>query len=521
MAWLIIRGEPDQSRQVRLEADRLSIGRASDCDLRLADASVSRHHAELVRSGREYTLRDLGATNAVYVNHARVKEQTLRSGDQIQLGRFVVTFEEREPRHPDDDRAASDVHRLDVQHSLQEATSWGSGHGAGELDRQVERFALLYRVGRSVLSAASLDEVNEVALSLLFDCVKAERGALLLRDPANGEMTSRLLRRRDRGTLSLAEFAVPRSIVNEVISSKVALLTSDATNDPRFDAGASVLAASIRSALCVPLWEGDDILGVVYLDSRIENYAFTRDDLILINAIANLIAIRLKQERLNAMLSEERVVRSNLERYHSPDVVDAILAGARKEIEPELGLEEREVTILFADVKGFTLLAERTPPAEVAAFLNEYYDLATRAIFEHGGTVNEYVGDSVMGIFGAPLAHPDHATRAVRTGLDLLRQLAERRSSSPALALGCEVRVGINTGDVVVGSVGSPRRLKYAVVGDPVNVAARLEKLGEPDTIVLGESTYQQLDLDVPCRDLGPTTLRGRQKPIRVYEIRP
>lgn len=379
-----------------------------------------------------------------------------------------------------------------------------------------ERFEVLYRVGRTVLDAGSADELNDLALSLVFDCLKAERGALLLRDDS-GELRPRVLRHRDHTELSEDELHIPRSIVEEAIGGPVGILTTDALHDPRFWSKTSVQDQQVRSALCAPLWDGEHVLGAIYLDSRLESYAFTRDDLLLLSSIANLVAIRLKQETLHAELSEERVVRSNLERYHSPDVADAILAGARDGGRSELGLEEREVTILFADLSAFTTLAEHVAPAVVAELLSDYYELATRIVFEHGGSVNEYVGDSVMAVFGAPIAHPDHASRAVRTAIDLQRQLRERRAGPKGPTKEIEVRVAINTGRVVVGTVGPTHRLKYAVIGDPVNVAARLEQLAEPNSISLGEETFRQLDGSLACTDLGATQLRGREQPIRIY----
>lgn len=404
--------------------------------------------------------------------------------------------------------------RITVQEAVEAESTGGESLGP-----DAERSELLYQVSRKVLSAGSAEELQELALTLVFECLKAERGALLLRNDA-GELEARMLRDRKSGEITEQDLKVPRSIVEEAVADQVGILTTDAVSDARFSARSSIQQGQIRSALCAPLWDGERVLGVLYLDSRIRTYAFTRADLLLLSAIANLVAIGLRQEALHAELTEERVLRSNLQRYHSPEVVDEILTRVRGPGRSTLGLEEREVTVLFADLKGFTSLAETIDPAIVANFLNEYYELATSIVFEHGGTVNEYIGDSVMAIFGAPVSHANHARRAVETSVALLRRIREPQGSRPQLS-GVEVRIALNSGRVVVGSVGSRERLKYAVIGDAVNVAARLERMGEPNTITLGEETYKRLDGSTACEDLGPMHLRGREKPLRVYRLRP
>ncbi|HXI02307.1 MAG TPA: adenylate/guanylate cyclase domain-containing protein, partial [Candidatus Saccharimonadales bacterium] len=504
MAELTIRSPGRALKVVRVDGDVFRIGRASDNDLQIDDLQTEPHHAELVREGATYAVRDLNAFSETYVNQELCRERTLEPGDEIRIGDVALLYHDR-----DGELAPSFLaeQRVPVEETFEPP---------GEHDRE-GRFALLYRVGKAVLSASTLDDLNDLALSLVFDCVNAERGALLLRDPDTHELQSKLLRNREGRRLGPDEMHVPRSIVREVLSGHVGLLTSDALHDPRFEMRASVRISQIRSALCAPLWEDGDILGVIYLDSRLRSYAFTVDDLTLLNAIGNLIAIRFNQDALHRKLAEERVARSHLGRYHSPDVVEEILNRTRENESADLGLEERDVSILFADVQDFTALAETLPASAVADFLNEYYTVATRVIFDHGGTVNEFIGDSVMAIFGAPVPHADHAERAVRAGIELLRQMLPEAASERAQI---HLRVAVNSGRVVAGSVGPPNRLKYAVVGDTVNVAARIEGLGEPDSITLGENTVRCLGAAFACEDLGPTVVKGHERPIRLYRIR-
>ena len=157
--------------------------------------------------------------------------------------------------------------------------------------------------------------------------------------------------------------------------------------------------------------------------------------------------------------------------------------------------------------------------AVVAEFLNEYYAMTTRIVFAHGGSVNEYLGDSVMAVFGDPVIHEDHADRAVSAGLEMLAEMNARQEGLMA-EFDSQARVAINTGRAVVGNVGSESRLKYAVVGDPVNVAARLERIGEVNAVTVGEETYRQLSDRDGWEDLGEIKLRGREKPVRTYTKR-
>jgi adenylate cyclase len=212
-----------------------------------------------------------------------------------------------------------------------------------------------------------------------------------------------------------------------------------------------------------------------------------------------------------------RRLRQAFGRYVSPEVLARVLADA-----PSLGGERRRVTMLCSDLRGFTALAEDRPAEAVAAQLSEYFDAMTRAILAHGGMVNDFVGDAIMATFGAPVADSDHAGHAVQSAVAMERALAElnRRweaAGVPALRMG----VAVHTGEVFVGNVGGPVHLKYAVVGDPVNVAARLEGLNKDlgTTILVSEETRALLGERVTVRDRGTIAVRGRTQPLRVYEV--
>jgi adenylate cyclase len=184
--------------------------------------------------------------------------------------------------------------------------------------------------------------------------------------------------------------------------------------------------------------------------------------------------------------------------------------------------ERRTVSVLFSDLRGFTTLAEGLPAETVAAHLNEYFDAMTGAILAHRGMINDFVGDAIMATFGAPVADPEHALHAVRSAVAMERRLHElnrrwKAEGRPVLRMG----VAVHTGEVFAGNVGGSARLKYAVVGDPVNVAARLEGLNKKfgTILLITEATRMALGDHVEVKDRGAVRLRGRSVPLRVHEV--
>jgi adenylate cyclase len=185
----------------------------------------------------------------------------------------------------------------------------------------------------------------------------------------------------------------------------------------------------------------------------------------------------------------------------------------------DVGLEvaEREVTVAFIDVVESTRMAEAHNPAEVASLLNEFFQMATNAIFQHDGHVNNFIGDEVMAIFNAPLDMKDHAVQAVKTCAAFLGELKKFNDTHPEKQF--KVRCAINTGPVVAGNVGAAAHIKYTVLGDTVNVAARLSKTPQVNSIVVGERTYNKVKDSFKTRDLGEMALKGKEKPQHAYEI--
>jgi class 3 adenylate cyclase len=182
--------------------------------------------------------------------------------------------------------------------------------------------------------------------------------------------------------------------------------------------------------------------------------------------------------------------------------------------------ERKQVTVLFVDVVGFTSLAERLDPERLHGVMSEAFELMLAEVHRYEGTVNQFLGDGIMALFGAPIAHEDHAARAVHAALGIRRALeAHEEGLRRREGLGFAVRQGLNTGLVVVGAIGTDLRMDYTAVGDTTNVAARLQQAADPGRIVIAESTHRLVEGYFFTRPLGELALKGKEEPVRAWEV--
>jgi adenylate cyclase len=226
-----------------------------------------------------------------------------------------------------------------------------------------------------------------------------------------------------------------------------------------------------------------------------------------------------ERARLNQKIVAEEKKRERLGRFLSPQVTSRILATSESQ-GAALGVPEvREVSVLFADIVGFTSMSEKMSPAAVSLLLNEYLSRMTDIIFKYEGTLDKYIGDAIMAVFGAPLDMPDHAARSIKAALEMRDRLDEfnaERKEGPLL----KIRIGINSGKAVAGEIGSINKKEYTVLGDTVNTASRLESgVARPMTVVIGENTYHAVKDQFECRSLGNATLKGKEKEVAVFEV--
>ena len=550
----------DQGRISRypIEKEEVTIGRSEKNDVVLSDSSVSRYHAKISRTKKGYILTDMGSFNGTRVNGKLIQSTRLRHEDQIRIGLIRINFMEIEKPvtspvdsvvlAPDRDletgrpkivkSSPEDSCLADSQDLLISAEPEKDRKDSGlfmppkkpgqqtriqealaSLERMNKVLFILYEISRQLQSIQDFNELLIKIMDLIFQVIDADYGFVVLTgDKGKDDLAPVVVKYKDDKVKAKGELKASRTIINRVVRDKVALLTTNAMDDSRLDHAQSVVMQQIRSAMCVPLWKKDKIIGVIQLDSIRPDNQFTEDDLELLKAIGCQMAMVIEQASLNEQIREEERLRNRLERFHSPQVVKVILRGGKRAKEDIMEPKELIATIIFADIIGFTRMSEKMPPREVNLMLNQFFSHMTDIIFKHDGTLDKYIGDCLMAVFGAPMEKKGDVERAIQAAKEMKQELTKMMANIEDDRR-FAIRIGINTGRVVAGNIGSPNRMEYTVIGDPVNIASRLESIARANQILIGEETYKLVRGKFRTKKVGPKKVKGKAKEVMVYEV--
>jgi class 3 adenylate cyclase/CheY-like chemotaxis protein len=403
------------------------------------------------------------------------------------------------------------------------------------LHRRFREIAGMVEVAKAIISVLDLDTLLTGIMELSKDVVAAEASSLLVMEPDRRRLRFHVATGRAGLAMEGGTIEVGQGIAGHVAETGEPLLIEDAYADPRFDPSFDKKTGfQTRSLLTVPLKTRDGVIGLVQVINKRDQARFDRHDLDLFQSFASMASISLHNaglfeqikrmaEDLRTALEKERwlaIEKEKLGAYIPRHVVDEITRNREQKL--ALGGKTIRATILFSDIEGFTRLSERLEPQRVVSFLNEYMTAMVKVIEEEGGILDKFIGDGIMAIFLAQTAGADHPFRAVRAGVRMQRRIAgltrEWAVTRPEVA-GLRVRVGINTGEVVAGNIGAETRMDYTVIGDNVNLAARLESHGQAGEVHVSEAVYREVKDVVVARKLGPITVKNRVQPVEVYAV--
>ena len=523
---------------------KLVVGRAVTSDVPIYDPTISRRHAEVVLTESGVLVTDLGSSNGTFLNGAKITEAEAGANDVVTFGKVAFRVKEvtapvarpqvvvAPPDFPSPKPGAQGgvgvvggtiVRQLPVSGGVPaividqpQGSSHLKVHAQSQEERREKKLSLLLEVSKELSKQQELDRLLDKVVDFTFQIMNVDRVSILLLDGKSDELIPRISKSRT-GDASAAKH-VPQSIARKAVVERVAILSDNAAADERFK-GKSILIQSVRSAMCTPLMGSDQkVLGILYVDNLTATHSFADEDLEFLIAFGGLTAIAIENSQLSERIRREALVRSNFERYFSPNIASVI---AEQQDAGKLPSQKQPVVVFFSDIRGFTPMSETMNPDEIAGLLTDYFTEMVDIVFEHSGTLDKFMGDAIMALWGAPIGHADDADRAMQCALDQLDTLEKmnakwKESGRQPLAIG----IGINYGEVFAGNVGSNRRLEYTVIGDAVNTASRLCSSAGGNEILISEPFYKALKKPPKVEALEPIQVKGKTKKVPVYRVK-
>jgi adenylate cyclase len=502
-----------------------TLGRHPDNSIQVLDRIVSKEHARITLAPNgSWVMRDAGSLNGTMVNGERIGEAVLKDGDRIHLGNTTFQFNDDNPRAHQAELAAQRSRvtmmpgqvQSEVRNRIDASKRFLPVAEITDIEvikGDYEKLRVAHELSQKLAIGTDLDVLLQQIVDETFQIIRADRAVILLYNPDTDTLTPAYVRQKRVDE----EIKLSNTILDEVKRNKAAVLSSDAMVDERFKAAKSIIMQGIRSTMAVPLLVGDQLVGAFHVDSMLASGAFTDKDLLLFSGIATQAAIAIQNFRLAKKIEHEAATRAEFQRLLSPNLVDQIVSGA---LTLDGAGTSREVTMLFADIRGFTSMSERHTPEEMVETLNNYFEFMVDVLFKHGGTLDKYVGDEIIGLFGAPVELADAPIRAVRCALDMLKALQEfNRTRASEGKEELRIGIGINSGRVIAGAIGSRLSLQYTVIGDAVNMASRLCSVAKADEIIISPSTMKDCHLYVIAEQREPVQVKGKSEPIQIWNI--
>ncbi len=527
-----------------------SLGRHPENTIEIHDRSVSKFHAQIQRDNEgAYTLQDLGSRNGTYVDGERIERRVIVNGDEVVFGTVRYRFRAERANTglnpvlrevgapapiagsvtmigPAPGSVPSKVALIASEPAIQVADTFDTDLDQFLPGEEITNIDVLrsdydkLRIAQELNAALRMDlEVDEMLRAIAersFDLIPADRCAILLMCEGGETLQPRVVMERGGGELQDA-MRLSQTVLDDVIKNRKAILCTDASADGRFQSSASILALSMRSAMCVPLLYDDELFGAMHVDSLQQAQAFSKKDLKIFTSVANQTAIALKNASLIQQVQIESEQRARLGRLLSPNLVEEVVSGKLDLVQ---GGEMRRVAMMFTDIRGFTRMSDQMTAEQVTHMLNEYFEVMVEVLFKMGGTLDKYMGDGMMALFGVPRSDDEAALQAVRCGLEMqvaLRSLNRTREArgDQNIAIG----IGINIGDVTWGPIGSHETMDYTVIGDEVNVASRLCSMAPAGDVIISRSVFEEVGNEIRVQELEPAILKGKPAPVPVYKV--
>jgi len=519
MAKLLVKDE--QGERVAVLKGTVTIGRHPSNTIRLAGTVISKYHALIREENHAFIYEDLNSSNGSYHHELRVKKHELHDGDVIKIGVITLTFKKASMG---DLSSLINMDKFDPQQAqFQERIDVGQAvrflperevRDASILRQDYEKLRMGQELLESIGSEQDFMKLLNTLTAKLVEMFVADRAVILLVN-TKGEFEPKSVYNLNKKE---EKISVSRTVLREVQTTKSAVLLSDQGHQGEMAQSESLALMGIQSVMCSPIIQGDKVIGAVQLDLRKGQGSFEKKDLQLLGGIVSYVAMAVTNAGLSQKIAKEARTQAQFERFLSPNIVKQLISGRLKV--GKAG-ELRQVTIMFADIRGFTAMSQNASPAMVVNVLNQYFERVVNIIFKYGGTVDKFVGDEVMVLFGAPIAMNNQEDAALACALEIQQMLLswnkERQTKKQDPIY---IGIGINSGEVVAGSIGSSQTMQYTCIGNAVNIASRLTSLAKAGEVVASKATMVGVKSETSCDKLPPADIKGIQGQVQAYMVR-
>ncbi|MCB9639829.1 MAG: FHA domain-containing protein [Myxococcales bacterium] len=553
-AYLTMTLEDGTVKQYRLGPNN-TVGRHPNNTIQILDRMISKDHARIFLDNGHYKVLDLQSRNGTFVNDQQIADASLSDGAEVRFGTVALRFYQQPLDTSDathfgqsdpmstmaesgfyfrerEDSGRRQVTIIADMNELQSSISKISRDvnkdflpekeitDAEQLRKDYEKLRIAHLLNRKIGMELQLDKLLDLILEETFSVVPADRGVIFLFN-AQGEAIPKCVKGRGarENNIEDGDFSISSTLLNTVVRERAGVISSDAKLDERFARAESIILQGIRSAMCVPFISrsSNTILGVMHLDTQSAVGVFTEKDLQIVSVVSSQAAIAIENAQLTRKIEEETIIRAHLQRFLSPAVMDRL---NKDHLTIRMGGELADTTIMFTDIRGFTSMSERLDAEDLVADLNEYFELLVDIIFAHEGTLDKFIGDAIMAVWGTPQSHPEDPRRAVLAAHEIqmkLKEFNEQRQAKgrPPLLTG----IGINSGHVVAGNMGSQKRLEFTVIGDNVNIASRLCSQAAGGEVIISQSTYEAVREHFLCDELPAAEVKGKSEALQIYRV--
>lgn len=380
----------------------------------------------------------------------------------------------------------------------------------GETLERYKEITLLYNLGEKLIANFDIQSVAELIVSETLSNLSGDSASLMLFNEDTGRLEVIAALSKTGRPANHIHLAPGEGIGGHVFQSGQPEIVNAARFDTRYVPG----HAFFESIMCVPLKVKEKAIGVANLASSAPRQ-YSAAELKLFYAITSQAAYALENSQLHLQKVREDRIKSNLQRYVPAQLVDAII---HSEDDSAFEPKRKNITTLFSDIRNFTQKCESLPPEQIVHYLNKYFSEMVDIVFKHNGTINKFVGDMIVALFGAPYGLENDARQAVLAAIEMQTRLASFHDDW--IRENFLTGIGINKGEMVVGNIGSHHHMDYTAVGDAVNVASRLQSLAKGRQILVTESIYQGTKSDFSYRRFDQVIkLKGRKKPVQIFEV--